>query len=511
MSQKYELEYFGQLADYAAEKYADSSGFICANGQTVSYRQFREDVRAAAERFSDERGRHIVLIGGNSYRYITLFFAVICSGNIVVPINKDAGSAELDVIVSDCKPSAAIITDGGEAAGERLREVCPDLKIAELSAEDAGAASAEKWYFAPEGRETCCIIYTSGSSGTPKGVMLSQQSMIYNAISFSRALSLTGRTLLCLPLHHMFAWATCVLSPIFLGSELVINSDPVMLTRDMQTYSPKMTCAVPAIPESYYRQLLFMINRSEKLKKLYEEGTLDGRPVEERRAAFADVIKILGGDLEVIVCGGAPLDREILLFFEKIGIEIIFGYGMTELSPVISANRIGNKKLGSVGLPIDCNEVMIASPDSEGGGEICVRGVNLMNGYYGRPEETEAAFQNGYLRTGDKGRIDSDGFIFITGRIKNIIIRSSGENISPEELETAISVIPEVTEVLVVEENGLIAAKVYSAERSGDIEAGVLAGIEKLNASLPAFKRIDKTDFMEKPFEKTSTNKIKRK
>lgn len=506
--------YFGRFIEDIAGRYGEQSAFCRADGETVSYSQFLQDVRRMCACFSDRHGEKILLTGKNSYELIVCFLSVVCSGNTVVPVDRNASVQELKVICGSCRPDLLLVVRDDETVSQKLHEAAPDTALCSDPEPAAAPYTAENWYqTSKSAAETACIVYTSGSSGVPKGVMLSQAAILCDTEAFSRQAPLNGRTMLCLPLHHMFAWVTAVLSPLEQGSEIIINSDLIMLNRDMNVCAPENICAVPAIVESYYRQLRYAVHSGAFGKELTADltsGALRLPDREARRARCAEAIKLLGGSLRTIICGGAALEKEIAEFFDLLGIGVFCGYGMTECSPVISVNPPEKNKFGSVGRAIGCNSVKIASPDREGRGEICVKGANLMNGYYGMPDETAKAFQDGWLKTGDKGYIDEDGYIFITGRIKNLIIRSSGENISPEELEISISVIPGVNEVCVREANALLVAEIYAENGSEHERESIIRDVESFNLTLPAFKRIDKVVFRGTPFEKTSTNKIRR-
>ena len=234
--------------------------------------------------------------------------------------------------------------------------------------------------------------------------------------------------------------------------------------------------------------------------------------IDRRRKIFKTIIDNLGGNLNMIVCGGANLDPKYEKGMHDFGIEIYNGYGMTECSPAITCNRPGKIKFGSVGVPLDCCEIKINNPDEEGVGEIYVKGTSVMVGYYNEPEATAAAFDGEWFKTGDHGRIDEDGFLFIVGRKKNLICLSNGKNVSPEELEDKLSRIDYVKEVLVYEENKKIVAEFFLNEEDyPDARAKLKGDVDEFNRNMPIFKNVNKIKIRDDEFPKTTTLKIARK
>lgn len=513
-----ELDGFASMLRFITRQYGAQPAFCYDAPQMrrCSYAAFADMVYALSDTLSGQSGRKILFVGQNSLPFIVTFFAVVCSGNTAVPVNKDIGEAELQQILQNCQPDMLILLEGASDALHKLYGTfAPEAR---LSAEEIRRilqtprteADVPEPDASPAAETPDCIVYTSGSNGVPKGVMLTQSALMADAVSFTRAVYPAPTSLLCLPLHHMFGWTTSVLGPLLCGAEIYINGDSMLLSRDMQLFSPVHIQAVPAVLEFFYRQIRRQIRNdpNPEYRQAVEGEEILEQSVEERRIYFAKFRAMLGEQLRYVISGGAALSREITEFFWKLGVTVLCGYGMTECAPVISLNTIACNVFGSIGPVIDCNQVRIAAPDAEGIGEIRVKGRNMMLGYYNREEETAAAFDAaGWLKTGDKGYLDENRCLFITGRIKNLIIRSSGENVSPEELELALSVLPGVTEVLVYEQAGLILAEVYG--ESG-MQETIRAGVDRVNGALPMYKRIDRVLFRDTPFPKTPTNKIKR-
>ena len=233
--------------------------------------------------------------------------------------------------------------------------------------------------------------------------------------------------------------------------------------------------------------------------------------IDKRREIFKEIHDSFGGNLEVIICGGAGLDTKIEKDFYDFGIQILNGYGITECSPVVAVNRPHDYKFGSVGKILPCNKVKIADPDKDGAGEILVSGTNVMKGYYKDPESTAEAFDGEWFKTGDYGMIDEDGFLFITGRKKNLIILSNGENVSPEGIEQELMRLPYVKEVVVYEEDGHIVGEFYLDDENYSEAKDMLKNdVDLYNRSAPKHRNLARFKIRNIPFVKTTTMKIKR-
>ncbi|MEE3394478.1 MAG: AMP-binding protein, partial [Candidatus Onthomonas sp.] len=288
--------------------------------------------------------------------------------------------------------------------------------------------------------------------------------------------------------------------------------------KEIPVAKPGMLFLVPLFLETFSKTIWRTARKQgqeEKLKKgMKLSNALMKVGIDRRQELFKDVLKKFGGNLECIICGGAPLDPRYVKEFRSWGIHVLNGYGITECAPVLSVNRNQYWRDGSVGQLVPGISFRVYDKDEHGIGEIQVKGDNVMMGYYNNPEATEEAFLDGWYRTGDLGYIDKDGFLFITGRAKNLIILNNGENVSPEEIEQNVERIPEVGEVVVFEEDGAITAEIFpddTDERPEEEKRKIIEeAIKKLNSRQPNFKKIHKIKFRKTPFEKTATRKIKR-
>ncbi|MEQ8237358.1 MAG: AMP-binding protein, partial [Syntrophomonadaceae bacterium] len=329
-----------------------------------------------------------------------------------------------------------------------------------------------------------------------------------------------------LPLHHTFGWTAGVLCMLHIGSRIGINSSLKNVTRDMMFYKPTQMCLVPLYLETMYKRIWEQAAKQRKsalLKMLLVISRLSQvLGIDLRPRLFGAVLEGFGGRLRLVICGGAPLDAKYVKGFRDFGIQVLNGYGLTECAPIVTANRNDYYRDDSIGLVLPGCQVMIDNPDANGEGELLIKGPNVMLGYYNNPQATAATMTGGWLRTGDIGRIDAEGFVYITGRIKNMIKLSSGINIYPEELEMLIMNIPLVKEVIVYGQTvagktePMLFAEVFLdkqfIESHGitNPEKYLEAEIKSINAGLPYYKKIGQTTVRTVEFDKTTTRKIKR-
>ena len=320
---------------------------------------------------------------------------------------------------------------------------------------------------------------------------------------------------LLLPLHHTFSWASAMLAAFVYIKDLHISGNLRHILRDFRTNRPQNVSAVPMMADLLYKGVRKKKKKTGQERKLKRgiglSRFLMKLGIDKRRELFAQVHENFGGRLEIMICGGAALDPELQQGLHNLGIEVLNGYGITECSPIVSVNRNHDYRFGSVGKPLPCNKVKIDCPDENGIGEILVSGSNVMKGYYKDPEATAEAFDGEWFRTGDYGRIDKDGFLYITGRKKNLIILANGENISPEELEEKLLRIEYVDEVVVYEYDNTITAEFYLNEKDHpDARSRIDADVKKFNKTVSKSRNIGKIKLRDEPFEKTTTMKIKR-
>ena len=471
---------------------------------------------------------HIAIIGENSTEWVLSFLSVTNSGNAAVPVDRGLPNEDLAELVLHCDCKAIIYSEKSRKTidyFQGLGKPYTDIMYLPLSEFDAYVAEGERLLDDGNtqfkdagdiiGRDTLAsIVYTSGTSGRMKGVMLSHGNLASDTVGACRIVEGENAQLL-LPLHHTFAWASQMLAAFIYIKDLHISGNLKHILRDFQRNSPQNVAAVPMMVEMLYKGVWDTAKRSCSDKRL-KRGIRLSRflmkfGIDIRPSLFREVHENFGGRLALILCGGAHLDPEIEKGLYDLGIQVLNGYGITECSPIVSANRNYHYKFGSVGLPLPCNRIKIEDPDENGIGEIMVAGSNVMLGYYKDPEGTEEAFDGEWFRTGDYGRIDEEGFLFVTGRKKNLIILSNGENVMPEELEMKLGRLEYVVDVVCYEEKGSITAEFYlDEEHFPDARSRLEEDIDIFNRTMPIQKNISGVKIRDIPFEKTTTMKIKR-
>ncbi|MCQ2485230.1 MAG: AMP-binding protein [Clostridia bacterium] len=470
------------------------------------------------------RGKKVAILSENSYYWLEAFYSIATGKMTAVPLDPKLTDEELTDIMVRSGCDGIYYTSDFKSAIDMMKStdgvvisqyICLndfDSLVAK-GHEDLENGAFDYLTDDVRGDDLGFIVYTSGTTGRSKGVMLTQKNVASDGIATCRAMT-ASQAIAFLPFHHTLSWASALLASPLLIEWGYICKSLKDLPKDIKTYSPQNFTAVPMAVETIYKKIWFTAKKEGKEKKLKTglkiSNALMKVGIDVRRKLFKEVIDNLGGELEVIICGGAYLDVKYEKGLYDLGIQVINGYGATECSPTVTCNRLDNFKFGSAGKPLDCNEVKINNPDEDGVGEVYVRGSNVMIGYYNDPEATAETFDNGWYRTGDYGYFDKDGFLFFRGRKKNLIVLSNGKNVSPEELEDKFAAVDMVKEVLVYEEDGQITGEFYLDETVPDGEKQLRNYVRELNRKTPAFKQITKVKFRKTEFPKTTTLKILR-
>ena len=498
-----------------AEQMPDGSAFRYRKGrdqvETKTYRDVFQETGKAASWISKNygKGNHIAVIGENSYEWLLAFFAVLGSGNVAVPIDKELPAPEIEWLIHKADVTKVFIsktysdlTDGIDGL-----EKCTFKQLQNVAgAEDNGAFTL----YEPDPKELACIFFTSGTSGRSKGVMLSHGNLASEVYEPARLFNPESTsTLAVLPFHHAFGLNAAVLMAYNYGISIFLNKSLKRVKEDILLSKPEFMMLVPLFTEVFYKQIMDGIKKSGKEKQV-KAGIMLSRlllkiGIDKRRSFFREIHDRFGGQLKCIISGGAHLDPFYIKAFRDFGIEIYNGYGTTECSPCVAINRNHYKRDGSVGQVIPGTQVKI-SPD----GEVMFKGTVTMMGYYNDPEVTAAAMDDGWYKTGDLGYVDQDGFLFLTGRKKNLIILSNGENISPEELESNFQIDPGVNEVLVYEKENRILAEIFPEEDYRGNTEYFNALMEKVNKGRPAYKQISAVVLRDTEFIKNTSKKIVR-
>lgn len=495
-----ELKTLKDLVYYADEKFGDEPfvlEYISKEIRQRSFQQFRQDCDSVAgwiqENFS---GRiHAALLGSTSYEYLTAWFGIQCSGNVSVPLDN-ANSAERIADEINRSDSELLFMDSRhENEAEKLRELCPKLRcIIHIHKEQAGLEYLENIVEKHKGASPTCstgeedlaaILFTSGTTGQSKGVMLSNGNLIDNTTCEPDKGYRGDRRLTVLPVHHVFCFTCDILCSLWYGRTICINDSLMRIVKNLKIFKPVDTTFVPMIAGS-------ILTRMQQAAERNPDKIAVGK-------------EIFGENFSVIYTGGAYLSPEIIKGYKEFGIEIAQGYGMTECSPRICTGVKYCPKPESVGRIVPGCQIKIVE------GEIWVKSPSVMMGYYKNPVETAKSLTpDGWLRTGDLGWCDEDGYLYITGRKKNLIILSNGENVSPEEIENQFAYFAPIREIVVYERDNAITAEVYPDPDyvSDDIAGEIQQKIDQVNDGFPPAKRIVKLVIRETEFPKTASKKI---
>ena len=498
------------LIRFCAETYGNKTAFwFKRSGQEYrfSFCDLRDDVDAFAAYLCSKGiyGKHVALLGENSYAWIVSYFSVIRSGNIVVPLDNQNTPDALRHIVQKADVSLLLHSEDYE---DEAHQCGADLCSLECFAQYLQEGKALRLDLPPvQAADTCAIVFTSGTTGEPKGVMLSQKNLIRDAIVSSQNLLVPEGTVCVLPLYHTFGFMAGVLCQMLRGYPVYLNSSLKRVLSDIRYAAPRHIAVVPMLVGVIYHQLWDNVRKSGKEKQFqsliaFSNGLLK-IGIDMRRTLFRQVYDAFGGNLEMIISGGSAMDPQYVDGFREIGITVISGYGITECSPIVATTRnrhYAPKSVGCVQPGIECRIQ---------GGEIQLRGETVFCGYYKNDDATREAFDGNWFKTGDLGFLDADGLLYITGRIKNLIILSNGKNVAPEELEALLTQkIQPIKEALVYGENDRITAELYLDPDLKASENEVRDRIHALNFHLPNYKQIAHIKFRSTEFPKTTTKKI---
>lgn len=455
-----------------------------------SYVDFVNEIFSISQTLKDNNitSRTFALLGENSYEWIKTFFSLILAKNVVVLIDKESTIDEISENLKRVNVTCLIYSrEYADVALEIKKRDNINIQLMDKIEKVDKVVPYEKMEQCAE-NGVSIILFTSGTSGKSKIVMLSQKNILVDAYNSAKYVEYEKESIILLPLYHVFGLVASLIIGLLYGQTLYINQSIREILKELQLVRPYNLVVVPQYVEYFYKYFY------EKLKFSKKE----------------DLVDAFGGNLKYIISGGAPIEEKYLKFFHNCGIEILNGYGISECSPVVSVNQLHDNVMGSVGKIIPQCKVKIESPDTNGYGEICIQGENVMVGYF-TPEDNQNAFSDGWFMTGDIGRMKK-GKLYIKGRIKNLLILSNGKNVSAEEIEDKIRKIHYVIETMVYEYGGKIKAEVYlDFKVNENADKDIYIDIQKLNCSLPKYKNINIIEVRKEEFEKTSTGKVRRR
>lgn len=535
-----------EMLDDSAKRFGARPAFLQKeNGAyvTYSYARFRNDVYTLGTALAAHgyTGGRVIVIGENSYLWCVSYMTAICGLGTVVPVDKEIPAEELANIARICDASLILYSPKYR---EKLDAVDPSIRrlsfgelshIIENGSTLLSLGNRDYAELSIDIDAMASLIFTSGTTGVSKGVMLSHRNICHTVQNLARMVKITpeDRALSVLPLHHVYECTCGFLYPLFCGASIAFSEGVRYVMRNVKEVHPTKILCVPLLIETMYRKIWANIRKKgieQKVRNIIKM-TDAIQPYSARmamkRKVFAEIHRSFGGQLDLLVSGGAPIDPEIIKGMRAFGLNVIQGYGLTESAPLAAVNRDCYFNDRSAGLVLPEGELKILDPAEDGTGEICYRGDNVMLGYYNAPELTAEVKRNGWLHTGDIGYINDRGFLIITGRKKNVIIRANGKNVFPEELESYLCRNPFVGEAVVLsmqndkkKECDVVAVlrpdEEYAKEALGaDYTEDALAeklndAVRQVNDIVQTYKRIDVTLWLKEEFPKNSSRKIKR-
>ena len=496
------------------------------------------------------KGKRIAVIGENRYERGMAYLSVVCGTGIIVPLDKALPENELESLIERSEVEAIFYSKKYEEMLQKIKlsekNKLKHLISMDLEVHTEGIYSQKE--LIENGKkliengnlefinskinpdEMSIMLFTSGTTSKPKVVALSHKNICSNLMDITRVLDVNenDRFLSFLPLHHCFECMTGLFYSLYVGGQQAFCDGLRYIIPNLNEYKITFTCLVPAIYENAYKNIIRKLDSEGKLEIIRQlEEKYKDATMEEKKAVFKDIHNVFGGEIRLFIAGAAALDKEVEQGFRNWGINLCQGYGMTEASPVIGTESTECFRVGSIGKVLPSMEAKIVNSDDEGMGELVVKGPNVMLGYYGNEEATNETIRDGWLYTGDLAKIDEDGFIFLCGRKKSVIVLKNGKNIFPEEMETIVNKIEGVRESFIFgkqqsddKDDIKINVKIvydreimrtaYKVETDEEIRKVISDKIKEINKKMPLYKAIRGILLTEEPLIKTTTNKIKR-
>ena len=551
---------FREMVEYSTTNYKDNIAYKYKKDYTAkkpeyiekTYEQVGKDVKALSTLLLNKNleGKRVILIGNNRYEWCISYLAITCGNMVVVPLDKALPDNEIQNLVTRSEAEIAIFDKKYIDIMKKIKEepnsilnelICMDnLKeegienINDLLIEgqkllEQNNTQYEKIAINPE--KMSIMLFTSGTTNEPKAVMLSQKNICSNIQDLASWVQLgTKDTMLSfLPIHHTFECTVTFLFGFYSGATIAFCDGLKYIQKNLAEYKVSVFVAVPLVLETMYKKIQKAINDQGKTKLINTMVKISKLllkcKIDIRKKVFKQILDNFGGNLRVVFYGSAPMNKDTIIGFNNFGIDLIQGYGLTETSPVVSAESDKEKRPGSIGLALPSLNVKISNPDENGEGEITVKGPSVMLGYYNNEEENKKALKDGWFYTGDYGYIDKDGFIWITGRKKDIIVLRNGKNVYPQEIEFLINKLPYVKESLVYQRernstDTMLCAKIvydediiketFGDKTEKEYKDLIFEEIKEINKTLPVFKHVKNISITTKELVKTTTQKVKR-
>ena len=558
-SRKMKFTDLKDMLNQTGEVYGDRPAYIFKTEEKgkfriITHKEFRENINALGTTLIQMglKDKRIAIISENRYEWELSYLAVAAGVGVIVPLDKALPDNELESLILRSQVEAIIYSSKYDAIMNTLREkkntnlkyfISMDLEentqgiYAEKALVEKGKkllADGNKTYIDAkiDAEKMGIMLFTSGTTAMSKAVMLSHKNLVTNVMDIIQRFDLTDedRFLSFLPLHHVFECTVGFLYPISIGGSIAFCEGVKHMAENIKEFEITAMISVPAVFDIIYRKVMKTIEKKGKLANL-EKGKkvsqfLLKMKIDLRKQLFKEVHESLGPKLKLVVTGGAALDSETEKGFNDLGFDVEQGYGLTETAPVIAAETPKCRRLGSIGKKFPSVEVKIDDPDEEGIGELMAKGPSIMLGYYENEEATKSALESdGWFHTGDLARIDKDGFIYISGRKKSVIVLNNGKNVFPEEIETLLNKVEGIKETFVFEKkeddgdvkvcveivyDKVLIKELYNIEGEENIKEFLWDKVKEVNKLMPKYKYVREMVITEEPLIKTTTLKIKR-
>ncbi len=540
---------------FILEKFVSKEPF-----KEIKYKEFRSDVISFGTALNDYlkiKDTPIIIIGENTYHWYVSYMALLCGSGIAVPVDKELPENEILNVINRSKATAVIYsTKKKEVIKKIIDSNLTNVKyFIQMNSDDELVENTVGFnYLIKQGNilinngnntymdieinpeEFKVLLFTSGTTSNSKGVMLCNRNLAenINAVNAYVRLYETDRMLSVLPLHHTYESTIGFLLPMSAGMSIGVCQGLKHIVNDLKEVKPTAMLTVPLLVENLYKKINANIKKSKKdgvvNSMIHITNALRSVGLDIKRKVFNEIYENLGGNIRIIVTAAAPIDAKIGKWFEDLGITFLQGYGLTETAPIAALTPDYKPMIGSAGKPVICADIKIDNPNENGEGEILIKSSTLMLGYYEDEETTNDVIKEGYFHSGDIGYINNDGYLFITGRCKNVIVTQNGKNIYPEEIELLLGNILEIKECMVYgkqdtekksEKELIITAKIIpnyeeieknhgkdlTDEQIHDI---IWEKVKEINRQLTSYKAIKRIEIKKDDFEKTTTMKIKR-
>lgn len=559
----HEISNFREMINATVEKYPNNVAYkfkknVSKKDNTViekTYKEIKHEIECFSTALLDLNleNKKIAVISNNRYEWCVTYLAATTGNMVIVPLDKALPDGEIKNLIKISEADCVVYENKYSKIFDEIKnsDENKNLKIfinMDLNKDENGIRSFQQlkeygeklinegndYYnkISLDNEKMSALLFTSGTTSKPKGVMLSQKNICSNIMAMAKMSKIYSKDVLLsfLPLHHTFECTITFLYGFYSGATVAFCDGLKYISKNLQEYKVSVIVAVPLVLETIYKKIENGIEKSGKKDKIKKISKITNflykyLHIDIRRKIFKSVLEQLGGHVRILYFGAAAMNKQVIDGYNTFGISTVQGYGLTETSPLIAAETDKQKRPGSVGRNPFNVELDLIDVDEDGVGEIIAKGPNVMLGYYHNEDATKQVLEDGWFHTGDLGYFDEDGFLFITGRKKEVIVLKNGENVFPADIEFLVNSLPYVKEsilfprenskneinlgIKVVYDEKLIKENFINSHES-EYEKLVWEDIKEINKSLPVFKKIKELIITQEPLEKTTTQKIKR-